>query len=91
MASPKQRCPNCASLSFKAIKSAPTELGYHELENARVSYWRCSVCGCYAQLLTPKSELHIIKKGEVTEDMICKVLAKLGISKDFINSKGAEK
>lgn len=83
MASPKQRCPNCDSLTFKQQKTLPTDLGDHELENARVSFYKCSSCGCYAKLETPKSRLTIIKKGGVTEDMIRKVLGHLGILEHF--------
>ena len=83
MASPKQRCPNCNGLTFRQQKTTPTEVGNHELENARVSYYKCSACGCYARLETPMSRLTVLKKGDVTEDMIRKVLTHLGLLEHF--------
>ena len=79
MANLKQRCPNCNALAFKATKSMATELGNHELENARISYWKCAECGCYAQLLAPQSKLVLIKKGQVTKELAQRVLSFLGL------------
>lgn len=83
MASPKQRCPNCDSLTFRQQKTLHTDIGGHELENGRVSYYKCTACGCYAKLETPMSRLTVIRKGGVTEDMVRKVLNHLGLTDKF--------
>lgn len=83
MASPKHRCPSCNALALDYQKGLATDLGDHELENARVVYYKCSACGCYVKVETPLSKMTVIRKGRVTEDMARRVLSALGLLDKF--------
>ncbi len=57
----KQRCPSCNTYSLKCTKTIPVELGTHELECVRVSYWKCSKCNAYYHLHIPMGKLTKVK------------------------------
>jgi hypothetical protein len=75
----KQRCPECNLFALSCNKTIATSIVGHELESARVSYWKCGQCGARFMLHTPEGKLTKVKSGKPTAEHCKRVLEYLHI------------
>ncbi len=57
----------------------PIDIGEHELECSRVSYWKCKECDSYFELTVPMSKLRTVKRGTVKNTIINKLVDKFSV------------